>query len=487
MADPPLPRGAAGLVEGGRNCWRIRRAERAALIVDAADYYRIAREAMLKARARIMLIGWDVDTRVSLTPDEPTDGAPAQLGQLVTWLAKNRLGLEIHILAWDQAALSLLGRGRTFLRLLRWRRKPRIHVQFDHAHPLEGSHHQKILVIDDAIAFCGGIDITGARWDTRGHCDHERKRVRAFTRRRYAPWHDAILAVDGDAARSLGELARQRWETATGEKLGPGRGGGDPWPDALEPLFRDVDVAIARTRAAHRDAEEIREIEALFVDMIAAAKRLVYVETQYFASRVVAEAIARRLDEPDPPEFVIVNPRTAYGWLDGAVMTPARAELVETLKARRHGERLRIYSPVTEEGNDIYVHAKIMIVDDLLLRVGSANLNNRSMGLDSECDLVVDGRGRDEVRATIARIMCDLLGEHLGMECEAVARCIAETGSVGGAIERLRGRGRTLVPLEPRAPAIGKALARTELLDPEAPGELFEPRARPGLLSHLRR
>lgn len=487
VTDVPNPSGGDALLEPGRNCWRIERAGQAALIVDAADYYRLAREAMLKARSQIFLIGWDLDTRISLVSGDPGDGAPAKLGALVTWLSKHRPELDIYILAWDQAALSVPARGTTLFRLLRWASRKRIHVKFDHSHPLDGSHHQKTVVIDDTLAFCGGIDMTGARWDTREHRDRDEGRRMPFTRRRYSPWHDAIMAVDGKVAQALGELARFRWKLATGHGLSPPARRGEPWPAALKPVFHDVEVAIARTRAKEKEIEEVREIEALFVDMIASAKRYVYVETQYFASRVVAEAMARRLDEPDCPEFVFVNPRTAYGWLDGAVMTPARYQLVEALEARRYGDRFRIYTPVTAGGDDIYVHAKIMIVDGVLLRVGSANLNNRSMGLDSECDLLVDGRGRDDVQAEIATILCDLLAEHLGLECEAVERCFAETGSLMACVERLRGGGgRTLVPLEPEAPAIGKALADSELLDPEGPHGLFEPRARPGLLSRLR-
>ena len=157
-----------------------------------------------------------------------------------------------------------------------------------------------------------------------------------------------------------------------------------------------IDVAVARTRGGYGDSEDIREIEALFVDMIAAARRFVYVENQYFASRAIAAAIAKRLAEPDGPEFVLINPKSSEGWIEEEVMGSARARLMRVARAAdRHG-RFRIYTPVTEAGEDIYVHSKIMIVDDDLLRVGSANMNNRSLGLDSECDLMIDGarRGR---------------------------------------------------------------------------------------------
>ena len=485
MAEP-----SSLLLQPGRNCWRVERAARAALIVDAADYYRLAREAMLAARHQILLIGWDVDTRVALVRKEDQGEAPNCLGALLSWLGRTRPDLNIYILAWDEGLLSVPGRGTTILRMLRWYFDKDISIKWDSTHPLDASHHQKILVIDDAVAFCGGIDITASRWDTRDHCDREPGRRRPFTGRRYEPWHDAIMAVDGEAARALGELGRMRWDAATtDDELAVPPPGCDPWPKALEPHFRNVPVAIARTRGHEGEQTELREIEALFLDLIACARRHIYFETQYFASRAVAKAIADRLEEPDGPEIVVVNPKTAEGWLDEAVMGPARALLVDELRGKDRQGRFRIYTPVTEQGADIYVHAKIMIVDDDYLRVGSANLNNRSMGLDSECDLLIDGaHAGDEARRTIASIRCDMLAEHLGVSREEVDANLRESGSLIRTIDQLRGSGRTLAPFEP--PPISAAqrmLAESELLDPEAPNELFEPRVRPGLLSGLRR
>ncbi len=491
MEDASSPHRKAQIaLEPGRNCWRVARAARAALIVDAADYYRLAREAMLAARSQILLIGWDVDTRIALVEKEDAGEAPNHLGALLSWLSRHRPELKTHILAWDEGLISVPGRGTTFLRMLRWAMDANISIKWDSTHPLDASHHMKMLVIDDAVAFCGGIDITGSRWDTRDHRDTEPGRRRPFTGRRYEPWHDAIMAVDGEAAQALGELGRMRWDAATSDdELPVPAPGSDPWPKSLHAGFQDVQVAIARTRGHEGPNSEVREIEALFLDLIACARRVVYFETQYFASRTVAEAIGRRLEEPDGPEFVVVNPKTAEGWLDEAVMGPARALLMRSLSDRdRHG-RFRIYTPVTEAGADIYVHAKVMIVDDVYFRVGSANLNNRSMGLDSECDLLIDGaHGSDETRRTIATLRTDLLAEHLAVEPATIAACLEETGSLIATIERLRGSGRTLCPFEP--PELSAAeceLAESELLDPEAPDELFEPRVRPGLLSRLGR
>lgn len=467
--------------------WRTEHADRAALIVDAADYYAHARKAMMAARQQILLIGWDFDSRIPLDRSRPDDGAPTELGPFLTWLAHERPGLQINILAWSLVAAKLLGRGTTALRLARWMAHDQITFKTDGAHPFGASHHQKIIVIDDCMAFCGGIDMTASRWDTRQHLDNDERRRRPFTTRRYMPWHDASMALEGAVAKALGELGRSRWEIAGGDPLPVPTATCEAWPETLTPHFTDRQVTIARTRGLNGDIDQIREIEAMFVAMIERVERHAYIETQYFASRAIAEAIARRLDEEDGPEFVIVNPKVADGWLEEEVMGAARAELIDALREHPHHERVRIYTPVTHHGDDIYVHAKVMIADDRVLRVGSANMNNRSMGLDSECDVVIEAADIHDCE-TIARLRADLLGEHLGVTVAAVADTLARTGSLIETVERLRGSGRTLVPFDPpEKNDLQRAVADSQALDPEHPDEAFEPARKGGLASRIRR
>ncbi|HEV2079296.1 MAG TPA: phospholipase D-like domain-containing protein [Allosphingosinicella sp.] len=476
------------MLDPGRNCWRVERAHRAAVVVDAADYFRLARRAMLEAKSQILLVGWDFDTRIFLDA-EADDGAPGKLGPLLSWLAKHRPEVSINILKWDLGAPKLLGRGTTVLRLIRWAISKPITFKLDGAHAFGASHHQKIVIVDDKLAFCGGIDMTASRWDTRAHRDKDEGRRRPTTGRRYQPWHDATMAVDGDAARALGELARERWVIAGGAPLPAPEGTNDPWPAELQPTFHEVDVAIARTRGAHKDVAELRENEALFLDMVRRAKKFMYAESQFFASRVIAKAMAERLAEPDGPEFVIVNPRLADGWMYDEVMSPARAEIMTQLAKVDHERRFRVYTPVTPGGSDIYVHSKITIVDDELVRVGSANLNNRSMGLDTECDLLIDSTEPQNAGAgaEIAALRNDLLAEHLDVQADEVAREFASTRSLIGTIEALRGGGRSLVPFYADQPNLAeRALARSELMDPEAAGGSRVATPRPGLLSGLR-
>jgi phosphatidylserine/phosphatidylglycerophosphate/cardiolipin synthase-like enzyme len=246
-----------------------------------------------------------------------------------------------------------------------------------------------------------------------------------------------------------------------------------------------VEVGIARTAPEMPDCPEIREIENLFVKQIASAQVSIYAESQYFASRRIAEAIAARLADANAPEIVIINPEHARGWLEPVAMDTARARLATALKQRDPHNRLRLYHPFTAKGAPIYVHAKVMIVDGRTLRIGSANMNNRSMGLDTECDVTIDAgdEGADAVRA----IRDGLIAEHLGLPVARVAAQIDARGSLIDTIEALRGKGRSLRPYEvPDLSAVEAWLADNEVLDPESPSEMFEATAKRGLFRRLR-
>lgn len=480
----------AGAVKGKRmetgvDVWRIERADRAAVLIDADIYFRTLRRAMLQARKRIMLIGWDFDARVVLDSTERLPGEPRTVGGFVRWLVDRTPELEVYLLRWDLGAVKSLLRGTTIFSLLRWMGHKRIMTRLDGHHPTGASHHQKIVVIDDCLAFCGGIDVTGERWDTPFHCDDEPGR-RTPAGAPYKPWHDATSAVEGPVAAALGELARERWRLAGGRVLAPVGPSPRCWPDDLPIDFENAEVGVARTSPAMSDAEPVYEVEALFLRQIAEAKRHLYIESQYFASRRIAEAVARRLDEEDGPEIVVINPRHARGWLEPLAMDTARARLVAALQRRDRHERLRLYHPVTAGGRDIYCHAKVLIADTDVLRLGSSNMNNRSLRLDTECDVVIEAKD-DATRAVIASLRDRLLAEHLGVAPDEVARVLGETESLIETVERLRGRGKTLEPYEiPDLGAVTTWLADSEMLDPEDPEEMFESLAKRGLFRRLR-
>lgn len=464
------------LLRPGETCWRIERANRLAVIVDAADYFATIRNAIHAARHTVMLIGWDFDTRISLDRPDRTSKVPNKLGRFLNWCVAQRPDLRIYVLRWDLGTIYALGRGSTPLVILDWMSDERIRFKLDGAHPTGSAHHQKIVVIDDAVAFCGGIDMTADRWDTREHLDDNPERVRPTSRRRYGPWHDVSTAVDGKVAQALGELARDRWKRATGEDLELPPPMESAWPEGLEPSLRDVDVAVSRTVPEHEGQGGVHEIEALYLAAIAAARRTIYIESQYFASRKIAEAMAARLRDPDGPEIVVINPETADGWLEEEVMGSSRARLLRLVREADRDDRFRLYTPVTAGGRPIYVHAKVMVVDDRLLKVGSSNLNNRSLGFDTECDLSVEARPDanrgSELGRSIVGLRNDLVAEHLGVESALLEQGIERAGgSLIRAIEGLRSEGRSLVPFEPPEMNAVEAslLAENQLLDPERP------------------
>ncbi len=455
--------------------------------MDADDYFRAGRSAMLAARHRIMLIGWDFDARIHLGPDAGSEG-PERLGDFVLWLVKHRPDLEIYLLRWDIGALRTLFRGTTIFTLIKWMWHKRIHTKLDAAHPTGSSHHQKIVVIDDCFAFCGGIDMTSNRWDTSEHRDGDERR-RSPGGAPYAPWHDVTTALQGPVAAALGALARGRWRSAGGKPLKPLSVVTECWPKDLPVDFEDVDVGISRSMPPYGERQPVLEIEGTFLDLIARARRFIYAESQYFASRRIAEAMARRLEETDGPEIVLVNPVISHGWLEPIAMDTARARLFEALHKLDRQRRLRIYHPVTASGEPIYVHAKLMIVDDQVLHVGSSNMNNRSMRLDTECDVTIDAAvsGNESAATAIARIRTELMAEHLGRAVQQVADTLKSTGSLIATIEALRSSGRSLRPYEtPDLNDVEKWLADNEALDPDGPAEMFEVFAEGKLLRGLR-
>lgn len=470
--------------------WRYSHAERAHVIVDAEAYFEHIRDAMTKAQQRIFLIGWDFDTRVKLSGGtnwvifRGTDRYPARLGSFVMWLAKRTSKLEVRILKWKFSYLKSLFRGSMILDLMRWAVRPRIYSKFDSAHPVGCSHHQKIVVIDDRLAVCGGIDLTANRWDTRSHLDNDTRRLR-FSGGKYSPWHDVAMIMEGDAAKVLGELGQERWKNAGGRRLEPCQTqAGSPWPDNLVAEFENVEIGISRTRAAYGEYDQVHEIETLFIEQIAAARHFVYAEAQYFASRKVAEAIQARLEEPDPPEFVIVQPLSANGWLQRKVMDSARERLIGSLMLSDHAGRLHCYVPHTNGGAPIYVHSKLTIIDDMILRVGSANWNNRSMGLDSECDVFLDARrpANSHIVPAISKLRYSLLAEHCGIAETEVPAMIDRHGSMSAMIAALPREGRHLAPFVLQGLSkVETALADGALLDPERPEDWFKPAEKKGL------
>lgn len=461
----------------GHNCWRIERAHRLSLLIDVKAYFDALAASLELAENSLLIVGWDIHTKTVLRPDGRGRGK-----ELWTWIEQaleRSPRLQVYLLEWDFSVLYVLERDWTPI----WKSlplfgHPRLHFRLDREQPWSASQHQKIVVLDGALAFVGGVDLTVNRWDTPEHKPLDPRR-RLPSGEQYGPFHDVQVAVDGPAARALARIAEGRWQSATGERL-PSQVGKPAWPEALAVDLADVDVAIARTLPARPGEEPVREVEQLYLDSIAAARTVIYVETQYFTATSLTEALARRLSEPDGPEVILVLPERCPGWLEQSTLgVLRRAQLAKLRQADRWG-RLRAVAPfVGKEGAraSVTVHAKVMILDDRLLRVGSSNLSNRSLGLDSECDIAVEARRPDdEVAKAIRSFRNRLLAEHLGLQEGDVDDLVERHGSFAALIDRAGTEERGVMTIDASAEddALVLDAALVDPEGPEAPAEVAE-------------
>ncbi|HKL64305.1 MAG TPA: VTT domain-containing protein [Woeseiaceae bacterium] len=474
MSDGDDQAGEAGsLFSAGGNVWRTARADRFAWLIDGENYFRAVRESMEAAEREILIVGWDIDSRIELIRDEDHPLYPSPLAEALQSLAERKERLQVYVLSWDFAMVYVLERQLLPAAQFAWDDYDRLHFRLDGEHATGASQHQKFIVIDGQLAFIGGFDITKSRWDTRVHAADEPRRVNEAGGS-YRPFHDVQALVTGEPARHLRDLGSFRWKNVTGELL-PALPEGDTadvgplWPKDVPVRAEDIPVGLARTWAPKDGGDIIREVEQLFLDMIAAAESSIYIENQYYTSETITRALCERLQEAAGPEVVMVLPGETSGWLEQATMDVLRNQALQRLRdSDRHG-RLRIVSPVFDELGDtcINVHGKVMVVDERWARIGSANLSRRSMGLDSECDLVVD----DASGQAPAALRADLLAEHLGAQEETVAASIAERGLLA-TLDRFGGGTRRFEPLDADGRDLGgmlKPIAR--IADLERPVE----------------
>jgi len=471
------------MLKEGKNCWRISRADTARLLIDGRDYFRHFRKAVIAAERRILIAAWDIDSHVRLVRDGEEDGYPVKLGELLQTVLKQNKQLHIYVLLWDFSMIYALERDWSpVFNHSDWQRNRRLHLVMDSSHPAGASHHQKIVTIDDALAFAGGIDLSKWRWDTSEHSAVDTRRVDPGGNH-YPPFHDVQWMVSGPVVRDLNDLFSQRWEAATGSDLPGGRLSTTSTREIISvsrPDFTDIDIGIARTYINSEKEIAVHESEQLHLDALRQARQLIYIENQYLSSSVFGAAVLKNLKSENGPEIVIVLPRKTGEWLEQMTMDMLRERLLFLFELADKYKRLRVYYPEIPEGKDtvLSVHAKLFTVDDRILKAGSSNLSNRSMTLDSECDLVISTDDDSKISSRIKDIRHRLISEHLGLSPGQFAEAEKRSGSMIQAIESLNKGPRHLEPL--RA-AIGKEEIKNinamKIVDPEQPvdaGQLIE-------------
>ena len=469
------------LLTPGPGIWRTEVAHRFSVLMENEAYFDALASSIHKAERSIVVLGWQFDPRTHLDPETRPGDKAAEIGRQLRMLVKKKPDLDVRLLIWKSPLLIAASQGFYPHRAQRWFRKRMVEFRMDSPGPIGACHHQKVIVIDDRIAFVGGGDISTDRWDSEEHLDRDPRRALpngAICKAR----HEMMSVFDGPAARVLGDLARERWFRATWERTVADDVASDPWPDNVPVHMTDVPVGVARTEPKWAGRHEVRENEALHLEAIRRAKRLIYMENQYFTSPVIAAALAARLAEEDGPEVVLITTAKSPSWFDSLTMDTARAEVLYRLESADRYNRFFAFAPLTENGDRIIVHAKSTIIDDRLLRIGSTNLNNRSMGLDTECDIAVEptdvaGRG------VITAHRHHTISHWIGVGADDYAAVEAVMGSVGAAISSFKSPRLHLLGHD-QPTRLQQLFAEWQLGDPISSSDAWRPWKR---LAHARR
>jgi phosphatidylserine/phosphatidylglycerophosphate/cardiolipin synthase-like enzyme len=460
------------IINVGRNAWRRVSADDSGVLVDAADYYHAVYWAISRAKSHILMSGWQFDSGVPLLrgPDVPA-GVDVRFLKFLDGLCRRRPELRVYLLAWD-FHLVFAGEREWLQRVLfHWMTSSNLHFRFADHPAMGGSHHQKFVVIDGGLTFLGGMDVCEARWDDRRHrADNPLRLSRGHPQK---PYHDVQAWLGGhEAGRALEELFRQRWQEAGGPPLELRSVDGPPVAMRGSLPVGGATVALSRT-APQPEGNTIREVERLFEDAIAAADRLIYIETQYLSSRRLREALARRMSAPGRPrlEIVIVVNEQAEALKEELAVGLRQARNLDVLRevAARTGCALGCYFSLCDGASDAfratYIHSKLVIVDDRFLTVGSANFTNRSMGLDSELHVAWEQDGEHgRLVERIRSVRMSLLAEHTGLpEAET-----ADLAAIDGLVARLDAiASRPAARLQRHGPPTPAQQTALQLIDPD--------------------
>jgi phosphatidylserine/phosphatidylglycerophosphate/cardiolipin synthase-like enzyme len=344
----------------------------------------IARE-IEGAREHVWLAGWHFSPELRV--------GETTLRELLADAAER---VHVRVLAWAGAPLPLFHPDRKEVRDMRERlvEGTRVECALDDRERPMHCHHEKLVIVDGRIAFVGGIDLTtlgGDRLDTPSH-----------PARGSVGWHDAAARLAGPAAQDVADHFALRWSEVTGERL----------ETASREEAGEVELQVVRTvpnsvydRLPRGD---FRILES-YLRALRSAENLIYLESQFLWSYELVSVLADKLRHPPSDEFRIVVVLPAHP-NNGQENT--RGQLGVLAAADGGAGRFlacTLWQP-GERAHPVYVHAKIGIVDDRWLTLGSANLNEHSFFNDTEMNVVT--RDADVARAVRLR----LWSEHLGCE-----------------------------------------------------------------------
>ncbi|QCZ92570.1 VTT domain-containing protein [Salinimonas iocasae] len=424
---------SASIFQQGENCWVSSKASYAAPLIDCANYYKALHSSIVKAKHSIFIVGWDIDSRIRLIrgEDEANSEAPSVISELLAWKAEQNPELKIYLLRWDSSLAFFAQREMWAKEVWDENTPDNVETVLDDTIPMGGSQHQKIVIIDDEVVYSGGMDVSTNRWDTRDHPVESEERDGPDGE--YGPLHDVQAVYSGPLVKEFAELVRWRWLRVAESnpinfredaKIKLEDGIPDAWPDDYEPWFENVDCALARTIPFMDEVEPVQEVRNMLLDLINQAERVIYIENQFTSRQEIAEALNKRLKTCPDLNVIVVSSYEPKGRFECEAFWASRIEFKKILFKDIDPDRvIMTYSSITDEqGRSAYkrIHSKVMTIDEKYLVIGSSNLSNRSMTLDTEIDTVYYGNDEHN-SAQIARVRDDLLAEHSGRDVEATA------------------------------------------------------------------
>jgi len=296
--------------EQGKHYTHRNQAESLAFIPDSASYYAALEDVFSRGQHRVLIVGWGFDDRIQLVRnDDPDSSDSGSLGELLTALAESRPSLEIQVCLWRAPPVFSGDHHISDVFQEAAERLPNLTVSFVASASHFNSRHEKYVIVDDVLAFVGGIDITSERWDTEQHLATHEERINPEGER-YPPYHDMQVALNGPIVHDLYTIAAYDLEL---------HGEWSPvdhalWPEGLEVDAHNTSAMIALTRSnPDRDWENTHQIKEVYHAMINNASEFIYIEDQYFSSDSVTQALSQQLQREDGPEVVIVMPREFTG------------------------------------------------------------------------------------------------------------------------------------------------------------------------------
>ena len=346
------------------------------MLVDGEEALPRIADEIGAAQSHVWLAGWQFGPSFALR----RDGSPIVLRNLLAQVAER---IDVRVLVWAGAPVPVFRPSRRAVRAMRGELCDGTNIQCaldSHERPLH-CHHEKAIVIDDRVAFVGGIDLTAESGDRFDSSDH--------IARAAVGWHDVSTRIEGPAVGDVSSHFRMRWREVTGETLQPPFAPADELGRAGTHTVQIVRTIPEKVYQAESRGD-FRILES-YLRALRSARSFIYLENQFLWSPEIVTVLRDKLEEPPSDAFRIVLVLPGKPNSGGDDTRGALAELIEADNGAGRLLACTLYARHGGLADPVYVHAKVGIVDDRWLTIGSANLNEHSLFNDTEMNIVCQG------------------------------------------------------------------------------------------------